>query len=131
MVVTIIPLISMAQNSASATTDLTSKPRGSSASVVKPQEGAAAVWALTPQSSNDDSKEEPKEEPRRMAAGDALADLSGTRLSILQDQVTERFVDRGFNAITEEFEGQYPSEKELASSVFLQEISGTRVDKKT
>ena len=132
MVVTVIPLFSVAQNASSATTDLTSKPRGSGAPVVKPQqEGAAAVWAPTPQSSSDDAQEEPKEELRRMSTGDSLADLGGTRLSILQDPPIERFVYRGLNSINKEVESRYPSEKELATSAFLREIKGTLVNEKT
>ena len=132
MVVTIIPLVSIAQAGSSANTDLASKPRRSSAPVAKPQqEGAAAVWAPTPQSSNDDAQEELKEEQRRMSAGDSLADLGGTRLSLLQDPATERFVHRGLNSITKEGGRQYASEKELVTSVFLREVKGARVDKKT
>jgi len=37
--------------------------------------------------------------------GIPLADLGGTRLSILQDPATERFVYRGLNSITKEVEG--------------------------
>jgi hypothetical protein len=128
MVVQIIPLVSVAQNGSSATKDPTSKPSGSGAPVAKPQqEGAAAVWAPTPQSSNDEAQEE----PRRKSAGYSLSDLGGTRLSILQDPATERFVYRGLNSITKEVEGQFPSEKELATSTFFREIKGTLVDEKT
>ena len=131
MVVKIIPLVSVAKNGSSATTDLSSKPSASGAPVAKPQqEGEAAVWAPTPQSSNDDAQGEPKEEPRRMSAGYSLADLGGTRLSILQDPATERFVYRGLNSITKEVEDQYPSEKELATSAFLREVRGTLVNEK-
>jgi len=93
MVVEITPLGSVAQNSAPAKTESTSTPSGSAAPVAKPQqEGAAAVSAPTPQNANDEAQDEPKEEPRRKPVGSSLADLGGTRLSILQDSTTERFV---------------------------------------
>ena len=128
MVVQFIPLFSLAQNGSSATKDLTSKPSGSGAPVAEPQqEGAAAVWAPTPQSSNDDAQEEPS----RKSAEGFLADLGGAQLSILQDPATERFVYRGSNLIAKEVEGQFPSEKELANSAFFREIKRTLVDEKT
>ena len=99
MVVEITPLGSVAQNGAPAKTDSTSTPSGSAAPVAKPQqEGAAAVSAPTPQNANDDAQDE----PRRKSVGSSLADLGGTRLSILQDSTTERFVYRGLNSITKE-----------------------------
>jgi hypothetical protein len=128
MVVKIIPLVSVLQNGSSATKNLTSKPSGSGAPMAKPQQaGAAAVWATTPQSSNDDAQEE----PRRKLAGYSLSDLGGTRLSILQDPATERFFYRGLNSITKEVAGRSLSEKELATSVFLREIRGALVDEIT
>lgn len=132
MVVTIIPLVSMVQAGSPANTGLASKSRGSTAPVAKPQqEGAAAVSAPTPQNFNDDAQEEAKEEQRLMSAGDSLADLGGTRLSILQDPATERFVHRALNLITKEGGGGYPLEQELITSVPLGEVKGAHVDKKT
>jgi hypothetical protein len=132
MVVEITPLGSVAQNSAPAKTESTSTPSGSAAPVAKPQqEGAAAVSAPTPQNANDEAQDEPKEEPRRKPVGSSLADLGGTRLSILQDSTTERFVYRGLNSITKEVERQFPTEADLARSAFLQEIKGSFVDEQT
>jgi len=132
MVVEITPLGSVAQNGAPAKTDSTSTPSGSAAPVVKPQqEGAAAVSAPTPQNANDDAQDEPKEEPRRKPVGSSLADLGGTRLSILQDSTTERFVYRGLNSITKEVERQFPTESELAVSAFFREIKGSFVDEQS
>jgi hypothetical protein len=133
MVVEITPLGSVAQNNAPAKTDTTSTPRGSAAPVAKPQQdGAVAVAALTPQNANDDAQDEPKEEePRRKSVGSSLADLGGTRLSILQDSTTERFVYRGLNSITKEVERQFPTEADLARSAFLREIKGSFVDEQT
>jgi len=136
MVVEITPLSSVAQNGAPAKTESTSTPSGSAAPVAKPQqEGAAAVTAPTPQNANDDAqdepKEEPKEEPRRKSVGSSLADLGGTRLSILQDSTTERFVYRGLNSITKEVERQFPTESELAVSAFFREIKGSFVDEQS
>lgn len=132
MVVEITPLGSVAQNGAPAKTESTSTPSGSAAPVAKPQqEGAAAVQAPTPQNANDDAQDEPKEEPRRKSVGSSLADLGGTRLSILQDSTTERFVYRGLNSITKEVERQFPTESELAVSAFLREIKGSFVDEKS
>ena len=128
MVVEITPLGSVAQNGAPAKTESTSTPRGTVAPVAKPQqEGAAAVSAPTPQNANDDAQDE----PRRKSVGSSLADLGGTRLSILQDSTTERFVYRGLNSITKEVERQFPTESELARSAFLQEIKGSFVDEQT
>jgi len=132
MVVEITPLGSVAQNSVPAKTDSTSTPSGTAAPVAKPQqEGAAAVSAPTPQNANDEAQDEPKEEPRRKSVGSSLADLGGTRLSILQDSTTERFVYRGLNSITKEVERQFPTEAELARSAFLREIKGSFVDEQT
>jgi hypothetical protein len=132
MVVEITPLGSVAQNSAPAKTESTSTPSGSAAPVAKPQqEGAAAVSAPTPQNANDEAQDEPKEEPRRKPVGSSLADLGGTRLSILQDSTTERFVYRGLNSITKEVERQFPTEADLARSAFLREIKGSFVDEQT
>ena len=128
MVVEITPLGSVAQNGAPAKTESTSTPRGTVAPVAKPQqEGAAAVSAPTPQNANDDAQDE----PRRKSVGSSLAGLGGTRLSILQDSTTERFVYRGLNSITKEVERQFPTESELARSAFLQEIKGSFVDEQT
>jgi hypothetical protein len=122
----------VAQNSAPAKTESTSTPSGSAAPVAKPQqEGAAAVSAPTPQNANDEAQDEPKEEPRRKPVGSSLADLGGTRLSILQDSTTERFVYRGLNSITKEVERQFPTEADLARSAFLREIKGSFVDEQT
>lgn len=132
MVVEITPLGSVAQNSAPAKTESTSTPSGSAAPVAKPQqEGAATVSAPTPQNANDEAQDEPKEEPRRKPVGSSLADLGGTRLSILQDSTTERFVYRGLNSITKEVERQFPTEADLARSAFLREIKGSFVDEQT
>ena len=132
MVVEITPLGSVAQNSAPAKTESTSTPSGSAAPVAKPQqEGAAAVSAPTPQNANDEAQDEPKEEPRRKPVGSSLADLGGTRLSILQDSTTERFVHRGLNSVTKEVERQFPTEADLARSAFLREIKGSFVDEQT
>ena len=132
MVVEITPLGSVAQNGAPAKTESTSTPRGTVAPVAKPQqEGAAAVSAPTPQNANDDAQDEPKEEPRRKPVGSSLADLGGTRLSILQDSTTERFVYRGLNSITKEVERQFPTESELAVSAFFREIKGSFVDEQS
>ncbi len=132
MVVEIAPLGSVAQKNAPARTETTSTPSGSAAPVAKPQqEGAAAATAPTPQNANDEAQEEPKEEPRRKPVGSSLADLGGTRLSILQDSATARYVYRGLNAVTKEVERQFPSESELARSAFLQEIKGSFVDEQT
>jgi len=132
MVVEITPLGSVAQNGAPAKTESTSTPSGSAAPVAKPQqEGAAAVSAPTPQNANDEAQDEPKEEPRRKPVGSSLADLGGTRLSILQDSTTERFVYRGLNSITKEVERQFPTEADLARSAFLREIKGSFVDEQT
>jgi len=132
MVVEITPLGSVAQNSAPAKTESTSTPSGSAAPVAKPQqEGAAAVSAPTPQNANDEAQDEPKEEPRRKPVGSSLADLGGTRLSILQDSTTERFVYRGLNSVTKEVERQFPTEADLARSAFLREIKGSFVDEQT
>ncbi|MEK9945052.1 MAG: hypothetical protein VW999_03605 [Alphaproteobacteria bacterium] len=132
MVVEITPLGSVAQNGAPAKTESTSTPSGSAAPVAKPQqEGAAAVSAPTPQNANDEAQDEPKEEPRRKPVGSSLADLGGTRLSILQDSTTERFVYRGLNSVTKEVERQFPTEADLARSAFLREIKGSFVDEQT
>ena len=132
MVVEITPLGSVAQNGAPAKTESTSTPSGSAAPVAKPQqEGAAAVSAPTPQNANDEAQDEPKEEPRRKPVGSSLADLGGTRLSILQDSTTERFEYRGLNSITKEVERQFPTEADLARSAFLREIKGSFVDEQT
>jgi len=132
MVVEITPLGSVAQNGAPAKTESTSTPSGSAAPVAKPQqEGAAAVSAPTPQNANDEAQDAPKEEPRRKPVGSSLADLGGTRLSILQDSTTERFVYRGLNSVTKEVERQFPTEADLARSAFLREIKGSFVDEQT
>lgn len=132
MVAEITPLGSVAQNGAPAKTESTSTPSGSAAPVAKPQqEGAAAVSAPTPQNANDEAQDEPKEEPRRKPVGSSLADLGGTRLSILQDSTTERFVYRGLNSVTKEVERQFPTEADLARSAFLREIKGSFVDEQT
>lgn len=133
MVVEINPLGTVTQNSASARTESTSTPSGSAAPVARPQQqGAAAPSAPTPQNANDDAQDEqPKEEPRRRSSGPSLADLGGTRLSILQDTATERFVYRGVNAVTKEVERQFPSDADLARSAFLQELRGSVLDEKT
>ena len=132
MVVEITPLGSVAQNGAPAKTESTSTPSGSAAPVAKPQqEGAAAVSAPTLQNANDEAQDEPKEEPRRKPVGSSLADLGGTRLSILQDSTTERFVYRGLNSVTKEVERQFPTEADLARSAFLREIKGSFVDEQT
>lgn len=132
MVVEINPLGTVAQNNATARTETTSTPSGSAAPVGRPQQqGAAAPSAPTPQNANDDAQDEPKEEPRRRSSGPSLADLGGTRLSILQDTATERFVYRGVNAVTKEVERQFPSDADLARSAFLQELRGSVLDEKT
>jgi len=136
MVVEIAPFGSVVQRNAPARAETTSTPSGSAAPVAKPQqEGAAAATAPTPQNANDQAQEEPKEEPkeeqRRRPVGSSLADLGGTRLSILQDTATARYVYRGLNAVTKEVERQFPTESELARSAFLQEIKGSFVDEQT
>jgi hypothetical protein len=132
MVVEINPLGSVAQKVAPARTETTSTPSGSAAPVARPQQqGAAAPTAPTPQNANDDAQDEPKEEPRRRSNGPSLADLGGTRLSILQDTATERFVYRGVNSVTKEVERQFPSDAELARSAFLRELQGSFVDEET
>ena len=128
MVVRIIPLFSGERNSSPDTTKVTSKTSGNGVSVSKPQqEDAATVWATMLQSSSNDVQEE----PCRKSAGNSLANLGGTRLSILQGQATDGLVYRGLNPITKEVEDQFASEKELASSAFLREIKGTLVNEKT
>jgi hypothetical protein len=132
MVVELNPLSSVAQNVAPARTEKTSTPSGAAAPVARPQqEGAAAPSAPTPQNAKDNAQDEPKEEPRRRSSGPSLADLGGTRLSILQDTVTERFVYRGVNAVTKEVERQFPSDADLARSAFLRKIQGSFVDEQT
>jgi len=132
MVVEINPLGSVAPKTAQGRTETTSTPSGSAAPVAKPQQqGAAAPSAPNPQNAQEDAQDEPKEEPRRRSSGPSLADLGGTRLSILQDSATQRFVYRGVNAVTKEVERQFPTDAELARSAFLQEIRGSKIDEQT
>ena len=133
MVVEIAPLGSVAQKNAPARTETTSTPSSAATPVVRPQqERAVTATAPSPQNANEEEdQEEPKEEPRRKSVGSSLADLGGTRLSILQDSTTERFVYRGLNSVTKEVERQFPSEADLARSAFLREIKGSFVDEQT
>lgn len=98
--------------------------RGETAApVARPQQdGAQAAQAATPQNATDDAEDKRKEAPRQKPARPSLADLGGTRLSILQDEASERFVYRGIDAETREVVRQVPSEAELARAAYLRQL---------
>jgi hypothetical protein len=95
----------------------------------KPVEATAFESSLASQEQKAAAEREQKEREKDRQAPqlDSLA-LDSTRLSILQDAASKRFVYRGLNVVTKEVERQYPSESELRRSALLRELRGSFID---
>ena len=76
-----------------------------------------------PDASAEDAKAQQAESPEAKQARSErqLADLGGTRLSILHDDEADRFVYRSVNAESREVERQYPTDDDLERITLFRE----------
>lgn len=89
---------------------------------------ALAAQANQEQKANAEREQKQREQERTSPQLDTALAIDSTRLSILQDANSKRFVYRGLNVVTKEVERQYPSDSELRRSALLRELRGSFVD---
>lgn len=108
-----------------AATDQSAAPAGT-------QESAEATAFAAPANKEQKAAAEREQKDREQEPTspqlDAALAIDSTRLSILQDAGSKRFVYRGLNVVTKEVERQYPTESELRRSAMLRELRGSFVD---
>ena len=89
---------------------------------------AFAAQANREQKAAVEREQKEREKERTSPQLDTALALDSTRLSILQDAGSKRFVYRGLNVVTKEVERQYPTDSELRRSALLRELRGSFID---